>query len=86
VPYISGGNYRFRLVEPAAAIYAETGEMNVGTTRDARLIRMNKTQYFTEEFFFLAKHGPQPWATIDINLCADGSRAGLVDPAGCNVS
>lgn len=86
VPYISGGNYRFRLVEPAAAIYAETGEMNVGTTRDARLIRMNKTQYFTEEFFFLAKHGPQPWATIDINLCADGSRAGLVEPAHCDVS
>ncbi len=86
VPYISGGNFRFRLVEPAAAIYAETGEMNVGTTRDARLIRMNKTQYFTEEFFFLAKHGPQPWATIDINLCADGSRAGLITPAGCDVS
>ena len=57
--------------------------MNAGVLRDANLIRQNKTGYFAEQFFFLAKHGPQPWATIDIELCADGARAGLVDSAGC---
>ncbi len=41
-----------RLVDPAAAIYAETGEMNAGVLRDADLIRMNKTGYFAERFFF----------------------------------
>ena len=29
-PFISGSVYRIRLVDPAAAIYAETGEMNAG--------------------------------------------------------
>jgi hypothetical protein len=83
IPYVSGGVYRLRLVDPSAAIFAETGEMNAGTLRDASLILQNKTGYFAERFFFLAKHGPQPWATIDIHLCADGSRAGLVTPSGC---
>lgn len=86
IPYTSGGAYRIRLVDPAAAIFAETGEMNAGTLRDADLVRQNKTGYFAERFFFLAKHGPQPWATIDIELCADGARAGLVAPFGCTKS
>jgi hypothetical protein len=83
IPYVSGGVYRLRLVDPAAAIFAETGEMNAGALRDANLTRQNKVGYFAERFFFLAKHGPQPWATIDIHLCADGSRAGLITPSGC---
>ena len=82
-PFISGSVYRIRLVDPAAAIYAETGEMNAGVLRDSNLIRQNMTAYFREWFFFLAKHGPQPWATLDMQLCADGSRAGFVTPVGC---
>lgn len=86
IPYISGAAYRIRLVDPSAAIYAETGEMNAGVLRDANLVRQNRVGYFTEQFFTLAKHGPQPWATIDLELCADGARAGLVDPTGCTTS
>jgi len=86
LPYISGGEYRLRLVDPSAAIYGDTGEINVGITRDSNLLRQNRAQYFAEEYFMLDKNGPQRWATIDVKLCADGSRAGLVDPAGCTHS
>lgn len=86
VPYISGGVYRMRLVDPAAAIYATTGEVNAGVLRDANMVRQNRTGYFTERFFMLEKNGPQPWANIDVKLCADGSRAGLIAPNGCLVS
>jgi hypothetical protein len=86
VPYISGAVYRVRLVDPSAAIYAESGEINAGVLRDANLIRQNMTGYFTEQFFMLEKNGPQPWATIDVHLCADGSRAGFIAPLGCHVS
>lgn len=80
---ISGSNYRIRLVDPSAAIYSETGEINAGVMRDSGLIRQNKSAYFTEEGLVLEKHGPQPWGTLDVRLCADGSRAGLVEPLGC---
>jgi hypothetical protein len=72
--------YRVRLVDPSAAIYGETGELYAGVQRDANLIRQNRAQWFAEEYFLLAKHGVQPWAYIDVSLCADGSRAGNVDP------
>lgn len=84
--YLNGRVLRMRLVDPSAAIYAETGEMNAGVLRDANLIRQNKTGYFRERGFFLEKHGPQPWATIDVDLCADGARAALVDPTRCATS
>jgi len=77
------GTYRVRLVDPADALYSESGQINTGTTTDSRLLRMNKTQYFTEEFLFLAKQGPNPWFSLDVTLCADGSRAGLLEPQGC---
>lgn len=86
LPYIEGGDYRIRLVDPAAAIYAETGEMNVGVARDTSMLRQNRSQYFVEDFFMLAKNGPSPWMTVDMVLCADGSRAGLVTPDGCATS
>lgn len=79
------GVHRVRLVDPAAAIYATTGEMNAGVLRDANLVRQNRTGYFTEQFFFLEKHGPQPWATIDVDLCPNGARAGLLEPYDCAV-
>lgn len=83
LPWISCATYRLRLVAPEAALYSETGEVNVGVGRDTNLQRQNRAQYFTEDFFMLAKSGPQPWATLDIQLRADGSRAGLVEPVGC---
>lgn len=86
VPYINGGVYRIRLLDPSAFIHASTGEINAGTLRDSSLTLQNKTGYFAERFFFLAKHGPQPSATIDIQLCADGARAGLVTPHNCLTS
>jgi hypothetical protein len=86
IPYLSGAVYRIRLVDPSAAIFAETGELNAGVLRDSNLIRQNRTGYFTEQFFFLAKQGPQPWATIDLHLCGDGARAGLVATNGCTKS
>jgi hypothetical protein len=84
--YLTGQVLRMRLVDPSAAIFAQTGEMNAGALRDANLVRQNRTGYFREEGFFLEKHGPQPWATIDIKLCADGARAGLAGPHGCTTS
>ena len=77
------GQHRVRIVDPAAAIYGETGDLNIGTSRDPQLLRQNKTQYFAEEYLLLAKHGPEPWFSIDVTLCPDGSRAGLIEPFGC---
>lgn len=84
--FLTGQVLRLRLVDPSAAIYAETGEMNAGVLRDANLIRQNRTGFFRERGFFLEKHGPQPWATIDVRLCADGARAALTGPHGCATS
>lgn len=75
--------YRIRLVEPSAAIFAETGEVNVGIQRSPDLNRMNKAQFFAEEGFLLAKHGPQPWFSIDVALCDNGTRAALTEPYDC---
>ena len=80
---ISGGFHRIRILDPGAGLYAETGGLNVGTTRDSQLLRANKVQYFAEEFVLLAKQGAQPWFSVDVQLCADGARAGLLEPVGC---
>lgn len=77
------GTYRIRLVDPSAGLYAETGALNVGTQRGPNELRQNKTMYFAEEFILLEKNGPEPWFSIDVVVCADGSRAGLLEPAGC---
>lgn len=78
--------YRVRLLDPSAAIYSETGQLNMGTTADSQLLRQNKTQFFQEEFLLLAKQGPQPWFAIDVDLCANGARAGWVTPTTCSFS
>lgn len=77
------GQHRIRIIDPSAAIYGETGDMNMGTTADSQLLRQNRTQYFVEEFLLLTKQGPEPWFSIDVTLCPDGSRAGLIEPFGC---
>lgn len=83
-PLSSGvGQHRIRLISPGDALYAETGQLNVGTERDASLIRQNRTMYFEEEFFLLCKNGPSPWFTLDVALCPDGGRGGFYDPQGC---
>lgn len=84
IPSLSN-EYRARLIDPTGAIYGETGEMNVGVTRSPDLLRQNKAQYFSEEAVMLGKHGPQHWVYVDVDLCANGARAGLVDPADCVV-
>lgn len=86
LPYIEGGDYRIRLVDPSGWIYASTGEMNAGVTRDSNQLRQNKAQFFVEDAALLAKHGPQSDITIDMVLCADGSRAGLIEPDSCATS
>lgn len=78
--------YRVRVVDPGAAIYSETGQINVGTQTDTSLLRQNRTQFFTEEFLFLAKQGPAPWFAIDVDLCGNGARAGWIEPADCQFS
>ena len=78
-----GNVYRIRLVDPAGAIYAETGEVNTGVERDPNLRRMNKAQLFAEEGFVLTKNGPQPWFSMDVELCDNGDRAGLTEPFTC---
>lgn len=78
--------YRVRLLDPTAALYSETGQLNMGTSTDSSLLLMNKTQFFQEEYLFLAKQGPQPWFAIDVDLCANGARAGWVTPTECDFS
>jgi len=77
------GIHRVRIVAPDAAIYAETGEMYVGVMRSPDLLRQNKAQFFAEEYFMLAKHGPAPWFSIDLEFCSDGARAGFLNPTRC---
>lgn len=79
VPRLSR-SFRVRIVDPSAAIYGETGELYAGVQRGPDLVRQNRAQWFAEEYFLLAKHGVQPWAYVDVSLCSDGSRAGLIDP------
>lgn len=74
---------RIRLVAPEAAIYSETGDLYVGVQRSPELLRQNKAIYFEEEYFLFAKHGPQPWLFIDVALCPNGGRAGLINPYTC---
>lgn len=80
---LNAGKHRIRLVDPSGGLYGETGAINVGTQRGPAELRQNKTQYFAEEFIILEKNGPEPWFSLDVTLCADGSRAGLAEPAGC---
>lgn len=74
---------RIRIIDTSAAIYGETGELYAGVQRSPEMLRQNKAQYFVEEYFLLTKHGAQPWATIDVDLCPNGSRAGLLTPFTC---
>lgn len=78
--------YRIRVLDPGAALYSETGQLNVGTSTDSSLLRQNRTQYFTEEYLMLAKQGPAPWFAIDVDLCGNGARAGFVEPFVCTFS
>lgn len=83
VPEIDG-TYRVRLFDPSGYIYGETGQINVGTLRDSQTVRQNKTIFFGEEYYILAKNGPQPGAKIDVNICASGQRSGNLTAVGCN--
>lgn len=74
---------RIRIIDPSAAIYGETGELYAGVQRSPEMLRQNRAQYFVEEYFLLTKHGAQPWATIDVDLCPNGARAGLEEPFSC---
>lgn len=78
-----GNDYRVRLVIPSSAIYAETGEINQGILSSPDLVRQNKRLYFTEDGFMLAKNGAASWLTINVALCANGGRAGLIEPFEC---
>lgn len=80
------GDYRVRVVDPTGAIYGETGELNMGVTRSPDLLRQNKALYFVEDFYLLAKHGPQHWSYIDMHLCDNGARAGFLTPANCSTA
>ena len=80
---VVGAEYRVRLVEPAGGLYAETGQVDTGVQRSPDLMRQNKAQMFAEQGFLLVKHGPQPWFSLDVELCDNGARAGLIDPFDC---
>lgn len=83
---VLNGEHRLRFIDPAAALYAETGEQNAGVSRSPEMMRQNKAQYFIEEYLMLCKHGSEPWAYVDVNLCADGARAGAIEPHRCAIS
>lgn len=71
---------RIRLVPASAYIYGSTGEEATGWQVDPQLVRMNRKQAFTAEYFLLAKHGCHPAAYLDITSYASGGRGGCVTP------
>lgn len=73
---------RIRFVPASAYIYGSTGEEATGWQTDPQLVRQNKKQAFTMEWFLLAKHGCHPAAYIDLTSTPDGGRAGLVPGYG----
>jgi len=75
---------RIRLVPAGAYIYGSTGEEATGWQVDPQLVRMNRKQAFTAEYFLLAKHGCHPAAYIDITSYASGGRGGCVTPYNYN--
>lgn len=75
---------RIRLVPASAYIYGSTGEEATGWQVDPQLVRQNRKQAFTAEYFLLAKHGCHPAAYIDITSYASGGRGGCVTPYNYN--
>jgi hypothetical protein len=73
---------RIRLVPASAYIYGSTGEESTGWQTDPQLVRQNRKQAFTAEYFLLAKHGCHPAAYIDLESVSDGGRGGCVTPHG----
>lgn len=73
---------RIRFVPTGAYIYGSTGEESTGWQTDGQLVRQNRKQAFTAEWFLLAKHGCHPASYIDLTSTPDGGRAGLVAPYG----
>lgn len=73
---------RIRLVPASAYIYGSTGEESTGWQTDPQLVRQNRKQAFTAEYFLLAKHGCHPAAYIDLESVPDGGRGGCVTPHG----
>lgn len=71
---------RVRFVPASAYIYGSTGEEQTGWQVDPQLLRMNRKQMFSAEYFLLAKHGCHPAAYIDITSYASGGRGGCVTP------
>lgn len=67
---------RIRLVPAGAYIYGSTGEEATGWQTDPQLVRQNRKQAFTAEYFLLAKHGCHPAAYIDLTSVPDGGRGG----------
>lgn len=73
---------RIRFVPAGAYIYGSTGEEATGWQTDPQLVRQNRKQAFTAEWFMLAKHGCHPAAYIDLTSVPDGGRGGCVTPWG----
>lgn len=67
---------RIRFVPSGAYIYGSTGEEATGWQTDPQLVRQNRKQAFTMEWFLLAKHGCHPAAYIDLTSTPDGGRGG----------
>lgn len=80
---LKAGAFETYLIPPEGAIYFTTGEMNVGVERSPELNRMNRAQWFAEEYVGLAKHGCQPWYRLQLDVCENGTRAALTTPWTC---
>lgn len=60
--------------------------VDVSVQRDSTLVRQNRAQYFVEGIESLEKLGCNPSFAIEVdNLCANGARAGLVEPRTCGL-
>jgi hypothetical protein len=72
-----------RLVHTPSAIYGSTGVIETGIESSPSLARMNKRQWFQEEWTLLTKHGAPQWAKITLTSAASGSRAAASTKLAC---
>lgn len=72
-----------RLLHTPSGLYGSTGLVDTGILSSPDLARMNKRQWFQEEFALLTKHGSPPWSKITLTSAASGSRAAASTKLAC---
>jgi hypothetical protein len=76
---------QFALYPEGTWLYLDNGSLDLGLVRDSALNKTNDYQVFAEEFFNVARMGPQSlWATMDFSV--SGVKTGLSAVTGASVA